>query len=172
MAKKKTDRRKEALVILIAIIIVLYAARMMILANFIPDLETDGFVLVGVSVDLDRTSGNIKLFSECYEMNATVETSQAISIQNGIDGIVGERPNSHDLARDMLKSLDAKIVMVKITELRDNAYISRMIVKKDSKILSFDSRPSDAIAIVARTDYEVPIYFNETLLKIVGKNTC
>ncbi len=162
----------QAIAILTLLVIVLYIAKQMLLATLIPELSTGGFVLVGVDVDLEREGENIKLFSTCYEMNATVERSQAVSIQNGIDGIVGPRPNSHDLAKDMLKSLDAKIVMVKITELRDSAYISRMIVKKDSKIFSFDSRPSDAIAIAARTDYEVPIYFNETLLKIVGRKTC
>jgi len=172
MAGKKTNRKMEIVVILSAVILVLFVVHQMILANFIPDLSTEGFVLVGVDVDLAAQSGNVKLFSECYEMNATVERAQAVSIRNGIEGVVGERPNSHDLARDMLKSLDAKISMVKITELRDGAYISKMIVKSGGKIFSFDSRPSDAIAIAARTDYEVPIYFNETLMKMVGKKTC
>jgi bifunctional DNase/RNase len=38
--------------------------------------------------------------------------------------------------------------------------------------LNLEARPSDAIAIATRTDYLVPIYVNETLLKTMGEKIC
>jgi len=135
-----------------------------------PDLSTKGYTEVALSVDVD--TGTIKLGGNCYQLSATVERSQAESIQNGIDDVVGSRPNIHDLFNDMLKVLDIKILMIKITEFRDGTYHSSMIAKQGNTILNLEARPSDAIAIATRTDYLVPIYVNETLLKTMGEKIC
>jgi len=68
--------------------------------------------------------------------------------------------------------LDAKVLMVKITELKDNTFFAKLFLVKGNLILSLDSRPSDAIAIAARADYKVPIYVNENLLENVGEKIC
>jgi bifunctional DNase/RNase len=136
----------------------------------LPDLSTKGYTEVALEVDVN--TGTIKLGGDCYQLSATVESSQAESIQNGIDGVVGPRPNVHDLFNDMLKALDIKILIIKITELRDGTYHSNMIAKQGSTILNLEARPSDAIAIATRTDYLVPIYVNDTLLKAMGEKIC
>jgi len=136
----------------------------------LPDLSTKGYTEVALEVDTD--TGTIKLGGGCYQLSATVERSQAESIQNGIDGVVGPRPNSHDLFNDMLKVLEIKILMIKITELNDGAYQSNMIMRHDNTFMNLEARPSDAIAIAARTDYIVPMYVNETLLKEMGEKIC
>jgi bifunctional DNase/RNase len=136
----------------------------------LPDLSTTGFTEVALTVDVD--TGTIKLGGNCYQLTATVENAQALSIQNGIDRVVGPRPNAHDLFNDMIKALNIKILMIKITELKDNAYHSSLIARQGNTILKLDARPSDAIAIATRTDYLIPIYINETLLKTVGEKIC
>lgn len=136
----------------------------------LPDLSTAGFTEVALAVDIN--TGTIKLSGNCYQLAATVDEAQALSIQNGIDHAVGPRPNVHDLFNDMIKILDIKILMIKITEIKDNAYHSSLIVRQGNTILKLDARPSDAIAIGTRTDYLIPIYINETLLKTVGEKIC
>jgi len=136
----------------------------------LPELSTAGFTEVALAVDLD--TGIIKLGGDCYQLSATVEQSQAVSIQNGIDHVVGARPNIHDLFNDMIKVLNIKILMIKITELKDNAYHSSLITRQGNTVLKLDARPSDAIAIATRTDYLIPIYINTTLLKTVGEKIC
>jgi bifunctional DNase/RNase len=62
--------------------------------------------------------------------------------------------------------------MVKITAVKDDMYFSKFIVKQDNTIFEMDARPSDAIAVAARADYNVPLYINETMMKIWGKKIC
>jgi bifunctional DNase/RNase len=138
----------------------------------LPELSTAGFTEVNLSVQVMDDHGIIMLGNSCYFISAEVEKSQAVSIQNGIDRKIGPRPNAHDLFNDLLKNLDIKVLMVKITKIEDNAYHSQFILRQGNTVLNFDARPSDAIAIAARTDYLVPIYMNETLLKEVGKKIC
>ncbi|HDD71504.1 MAG TPA: bifunctional nuclease family protein, partial [Candidatus Aenigmarchaeota archaeon] len=74
-----------------------------------------------------------------------VDKSQAISIARGQNNIRYFRPLTHDLADDILKNYGIKILMVKITELKNNTYFARLILRQGNKVLSLDSRPSDAL---------------------------
>jgi len=177
---RKKDRKNEiAYAVLLAVI--LFMALYIFLPNLfveplaeltLPELSTAGFTEVNLSVEIQDNYGTVFLGNDCYVVSADVERSQAVSIQDGIDGKVGPRPNTHDLFNDLLENLDVKIMMIKITHVEDNAYRSNFILRQGNIILNFDARPSDAIAIAARTEYLVPIYFNETLLKEVGTKIC
>jgi bifunctional DNase/RNase len=179
---KKNEKiwmNKKSYILLLAVIFVL-AAYIIYPSTFIqtlatatiPDLSTSGFVEVNISVEVGDDHGVVSMGNNCYVVSAEVERSQAISIQNGIDGKVGPRPNSHDLFNDLIKNLDIEILMVKITNVEDNSYHSKFIFRQGNTILNLDARPSDAIAISSRTDYIVHIYMNETLLKEVGTKIC
>lgn len=178
MAKKrKIARRKKILPLVflafVALLVIYFLIRSIQPNIFLlPELSTAGFTEVGVAVNITDDRGVVYLANQCYELSAVVERSQAVSISNGLNKIVGPRPNTHDLFNDMLKNLKIKVLMVKIVDLRESAYIGRLVLKQGNLILSLDSRPSDAIAVAARTDYMVPIYINETLLKAVGKKIC
>jgi bifunctional DNase/RNase len=60
--------------------------------------------------------------------------------------------------------------MVKITEVKNNTFFGKLILRQNGKILSLDSRPSDATAIAVRTNS--PIYVKTELLKEFGKKIC
>jgi bifunctional DNase/RNase len=138
----------------------------------LPSLSTSGMVPVNMEIDASGNVGAVTLTGGCYQLAATVEKEQAISILNGMNGVVGLRPNTHDLFRDTLKSLDAKILMIKITDVKEDAYLSKMIIRKGNTLLSLDARPSDAIAVAVRMDYKVPVYMNQTLLIKQGTKIC
>jgi hypothetical protein len=112
----------------------------------------------------------ISLNTKCYNLSATVEPLQAVSIQNGIDGRVEARPNAHDVMKDIFDSLKIEILMVKVTEQKESAYFSKFVLRQGNMILNLDARPSDAIAVALRA--KAPIYVNETLLKQYGEYVC
>lgn len=134
------------------------------------ELSTNGYMKVGVDAAAIENMGVITLTSECYQLTANTEISQALSIFNGLAKKIDLRPNTHDLMKDTFDNLEIEVLMVKIVELRDNIFIGNLILKQGNKILSLDSRPSDGIALAVRTD--APIYIKEDLMKSEGRYVC
>lgn len=95
---------------------------------------------------------------------------QADSVLNGLAKKIDVRPDTHDLMKDALDNFGIKVLMVRIDDLKNNTFISSLILKEGNKIVSLDSRPSDAIALAVRTD--APIYIKESLMKSNGKYIC
>lgn len=90
-----------------------------------------------------------------------VGSAEARSIALEIESLHPPRPNTHDLARDLIHSLDAELARVVVTELRDGTYYARLHLRGASGDVQIDSRPSDAIAIALRTG--APIFVREPL---------
>lgn len=170
----KKDEKFNKLIVIIFILSLVGIIVFVYLPDFfiMPNLSTSGFVPINVEVDATGDTGTVTLTGGCYQVIATVEKDQAISMINGMNKVVGVRPNSHDLFRDTLTVLDAKILMIKITDVREQSYISKLIIKQGNKFLNLDSRPSDAIAVALRMDYKIPIYMNQSLLKEQGTKIC
>ncbi|MEM5829794.1 MAG: bifunctional nuclease family protein [Candidatus Aenigmatarchaeota archaeon] len=137
----------------------------------LPELSTTGFSKVeNIEINIFGNVAAVNLRTDCYELVATVEASQAESIQRGVGKVYVARPNAHDIVVDAFNSLGIEVVMVKITELKENAFYSKLILRQENTVLSLDARPSDAIAIATRTNSS--IYINSTLLKEVGRKIC
>jgi bifunctional DNase/RNase len=137
---------------------------------FVPELSTFGYEEVKVDAQVIGNQGVVTLTSECYQITAYTEASQAESIINGLAKRIRFRPNSHDLIKAMFDNLGIEVVMVKITELKNNTFFGRLVLKQGQRILSLDSRPSDGTAIAVRTGS--PIYIKTDLLKNLGKKIC
>jgi bifunctional DNase/RNase len=137
----------------------------------IPELSTSGFSKVErVETEIFGNTGAISLKTDCYDLTASVEASQAESIQRAIDKTYIARPNAHDIAKEIFESLKIDVIMVKITELKENAFYAKLILRQGNVVLNLDARPSDAIAIALRMNSS--IYVNSTLLKEAGKKIC
>ncbi|MCK8516643.1 DUF151 domain-containing protein [Methylonatrum kenyense] len=63
------------------------------------------------------------------------------------------RPQTHDLMRDLLDALDARLSRILIDDLRDGTYHGalELAIPEREESLLVDSRPSDALALAART---------------------
>jgi bifunctional DNase/RNase len=137
----------------------------------LPELSTSGFSKVEkIETATVGDVGAVSLKAGCYDLTASVEASQAESIQRGLDKTYVARPNAHDIVAEVFKSLGIEVLMVKVTELKENSFYSKLILRQGNTILSLDARPSDAIAIAVRTNSS--IFVNSTLLKEVGKKIC
>jgi len=88
---------------------------------------------------------------------------EANSISAQINGIRLPRPITHDLAVRILREVGATVRYVLVTEMRDETFYARiLLVAKDGREISLDSRPSDAFAIAVRCD--CPIYVAEDVM--------
>jgi len=91
--------------------------------------------------------------------------ANAIALQ--LENITTPRPMTHDLLRNMISELDARVTRIVINDLRDSTFFAqiRLLVAQeggDDKMLEIDARPSDAIALALRT--EAPIYVAQSVL--------
>jgi uncharacterized protein len=80
---------------------------------------------------------------------------EAAAILTKLQGATPPRPMTHDLLSDIIAELQAEIVRVEVTELRDNTFYARIMIVQDGRELEIDSRPSDAIALAVRCDAKI-----------------
>ncbi len=145
------------------------------LTSQISELSTDGYVEVKPEAVVIGDEGVVSLAGSCYRVTAGTDAAQAESILNGIEGKITERPNAHDLMKEIFEVMNIQVLMVKIVDIKPAAegnanYLGRLIVKQGDNVLSLDSRPSDGIALAVRTNST--IYFKESLMKERGQYVC
>lgn len=92
---------------------------------------------------------------------------EASSIATALENINTPRPMTHDLVKNILDNLGAKIVRIEVNDLKDNTYYALLHLEIDNKRFVIDSRPSDAIAIALRTN--APIFVEESVIKKSAK---
>ncbi len=92
---------------------------------------------------------------------------EAVSIAFVLEGHEQSRPLCHDIFKEMLEQLDAKLLRVEIIDLVEDVFYTHMIVEdKDGNLIEIDSRPSDAIAIALRMDAD--IFVSDEILDTAG----
>ena len=90
-----------------------------------------------------------------------VYEANAIALE--IEKVTAPRPMTHDLLKNVLTSLDAQVRKVVVSDLRDDTFFAIIWLERNGKIISIDSRPSDALALALRVD--CPIFVEEDVLK-------
>jgi uncharacterized protein len=96
---------------------------------------------------------------------------EADAIVKAMRGSVPPRPLTHDLFRDVLGAIGAEIERVVVTELRmdsegNGTFFAELHLTVNGKQIVVSSRPSDAIALAARTGS--PIFVDEAVLDAEG----
>jgi len=91
---------------------------------------------------------------------------EAQAIAMVLEGIKAPRPLTHDLLKNMIDNLGARVVEVVISELVENTFISRIVIEVSGLTNEIDARPSDAIALAVRV--EVPIYVSEQVMEVAS----
>ena len=92
-----------------------------------------------------------------------IGTTEARAIQMELEHIDAPRPLTHQLLKNMLDRLEAKVERVIIEDLKDSTYYASIVVKAGRKHLTIDSRPSDAVALALKC--EAPLFISEALVK-------
>jgi hypothetical protein len=88
---------------------------------------------------------------------------EAAAILMKLQGASTPRPMTHDLVTEMLAQLEAHVVRITVTELRDSTFFAEITVQQNGSEIQIDSRPSDAIALAIRAD--APIYAADDVIE-------
>jgi bifunctional DNase/RNase len=88
---------------------------------------------------------------------------EAAAILMKLQGASTPRPMTHDLLTDMLSQLEARVIRITVTELRDSTFYASITIQQDGSEIEIDSRPSDAIALAVRA--EAPIFADDRVIE-------
>ncbi|MFC2167144.1 bifunctional nuclease family protein [Acidobacteriota bacterium] len=87
---------------------------------------------------------------------------EANAIALKIENITTPRPMTHDLLKNLLDELDINVEKIVVNDVRDNTFYALIYCRYKDQAITIDSRPSDAIALVLRTD--APIFVEESVI--------
>jgi uncharacterized protein len=90
-----------------------------------------------------------------------VYEANAIALE--IEKVSTPRPMTHDLIKNVLTGLDTAVHKVVVTELKDDTFYAVIWLEREGRVVSIDSRPSDALALALRVD--CPIFVDDEVLK-------
>jgi bifunctional DNase/RNase len=131
-----------------------------------PDAQGDIRVRVDRVVIDDQDSPVVVLEEEggTRWLPIWIGSAEARSIALEMEQFHPPRPNTHDLARDLIHTLDAEVARAVVTDLRDGTYYATLHLKSAGRTVLVDARPSDAIAIALRA--HAPIFVREPLFAL------
>lgn len=124
--------------------------------------------LVGVRIELPSNQPIVLL----KEVGGTrylpiwIGAGEATAIAFALEGVQTPRPMTHDLLKLSLDALDASVQRVVVTEMHDGIYYADLVLGRNGEEITVSSRPSDAIALAARTGS--PIFVAPQVLEESG----
>lgn len=118
--------------------------------------------VVGVRVEMPSNQPIVLLRESDGEryLPIWIGAVEATAIAFAQQGMTPPRPLTHDLFKDVLDALGARLEQVLITEMRDSTYYAELVFSGGVRV---SSRPSDSIAIALRM--AAAIYTTEDLLE-------
>jgi hypothetical protein len=87
--------------------------------------------------------------------------ANAIALQ--MENVETPRPMTHDLLRNVIQDLDARVDHVVVCDLRENTFYAEIHLRSGGRPVTVDARPSDAIALALRT--RAPIFVEESVIE-------
>ena len=87
---------------------------------------------------------------------------EATAIALALEGATVPRPLSHDLMKNIITSLGAKVLSVQINDLQNRTFLAKVVVELNGKVVEIDARPSDSIALALRMN--APIYVSDKII--------
>jgi bifunctional DNase/RNase len=86
--------------------------------------------------------------------------ANAIALQ--IENVHTPRPMTHDLLRNVIDDLQAKVSRVVVCDVKDNTFYALIHLDTPTGVVAIDARPSDAIALALRA--RAPILVEEHVI--------
>ncbi len=80
---------------------------------------------------------------------------EAEAITVALQEIEVARPQTHDLLKNILNTMNARLVRIEVINLREDVFYGNLVVEANGRMLNIDCRPSDALALAVRA--HVPI---------------
>jgi bifunctional DNase/RNase len=124
--------------------------------------------LVGVRIELPSNQPIVLLreVAGTRFLPIWIGAVEATAIAYALEGVKPQRPLTHDLLKAVTESLGAEVARVVVTELRSGIYFADLVFSVDGKEVHVSSRPSDAIALAARSS--APLFASADVLEEAG----
>ena len=124
--------------------------------------------LSAVQVDLQSNSPVILLQEKDggRSLPIFIGAPEATAIAFALQQVAVPRPMTHDLMKELLDALEATVVRVVVTEVRQDTYYAEIHLEVGGRAIQVSSRPSDAIALAART--HSPLFVEDELMELAG----
>jgi bifunctional DNase/RNase len=122
--------------------------------------------VIGVRVEIS-SNNPIVLLGEAHGdryLPIWIGAVEATAIAFALQGMVSQKPLTHDLFRDVLQRLDVQLLNVTISGLIDGIFESYLSLSGGHGTVT--CRPSDGIALAVRTG--APVLVNAELLDTAG----
>jgi bifunctional DNase/RNase len=87
--------------------------------------------------------------------------ANAIALQ--IENVTTPRPMTHDLLRNVIEDLKARVQKIVVCDLQENTFFALIYLLVNDDVLAIDARPSDAIALALRT--RAPIFVEDKVIE-------
>jgi bifunctional DNase/RNase len=88
---------------------------------------------------------------------------EANAIALELEKIATPRPMTHDLIKNVLEAVDAKVEKIVVNDLRENTFFALIHLRMGEEEVTVDSRPSDAIALALRAG--APIFVDDDVVR-------
>lgn len=113
--------------------------------------------LVGVRIELPANQPIVLLRERdgTRHLAIFIGAVEATAIAYALEGVVPQRPMTHDLLRDVSLALGGQVSEVIVTELRNNVFFADLVIDQTGEEVRISSRPSDAIALAVRTGAQI-----------------
>jgi bifunctional DNase/RNase len=86
--------------------------------------------------------------------------ANAIALQ--IENVTTPRPMTHDLLKNVIADLRARIDKIVVSDLKENTFFALIYLSVGGEVMAIDARPSDAIALALRA--RAPIFVEEKVI--------
>jgi bifunctional DNase/RNase len=86
--------------------------------------------------------------------------ANAIALQ--IENVTTPRPMTHDLLKNVIQDLKARIQKIVVSDLKENTFYALNYLDAGGETVAIDARPSDAIALALRA--HAPIFVEDTVI--------
>ena len=86
--------------------------------------------------------------------------ANAIALQ--IENVTTPRPMTHDLLKNVIADLRARIDKIVVSDLKENTFFALIYLSVGGEVVAIDARPSDAIALALRA--RAPIFVEEKVI--------
>ncbi len=96
--------------------------------------------------------------------------AEARAIAMALAGLKPVRPMSHDLMKEIVDGLDAKLERVVITGIREDIYYALLHINQQDRTIVVDARPSDSIALALRTNSPIFVSKDTPIVEETEKN--
>lgn len=91
---------------------------------------------------------------------------EAEAITIALQEIEVARPQTHDLLKNVLNTLNARLTRIEVVALRDDVFYANLVIELNGQVIHIDSRPSDALALAVRA--HVPVLVAKEVMDAAG----